>query len=261
MKNSIKKIISIVLCAVMLFAMGGFASSAATYSNPVFSLTVVSENDSQVVVSLNLVSGKYQCLDFQFKAVSGYRCVKLERGEALSSYFSAGGQGMDEKNVSNGKASAALTSLYSKTGSFYKATFVKSNGGNFKSGDITVVISNCSVLDGEKTVVLTPKVNYSTGLALNETSVAMNYKDTKALALNSDVPAGSVVTWKSSNTKVVTVDENGNVYAAGTGDATVTCTVTDTNGKVVAEATCDFNVSYTIIQWIIIIVLFGWLWY
>ena len=88
-----------------------------------------------------------------------------------------------------------------------------------------------------------------------------NYKNSKTLTYTTDVPAGSVVKWTSSNEKVVTVDENGNVYAAGTGDATVTCTVTDANGKTIAEASCDFKVSYTILQWIIIIVLFGWLWY
>ena len=261
MKNSVKKIISIILCSVILFAMGGFASSAAKYENPVFSVTVLSETSSQVVVSLNLVSGKFNCLDFQFKAVSGYRCVKLERGDALVSYFNNGGTGLSEGNVANGMVGVPLQSLYSKTGSFYKATFVKSNGGNFKSGDISVVISNCSILEGDETVVLYPTIQNSASIVLSETSVAMNYKNSKTLTYTTDVPAGSVVKWTSSNEKVVTVDENGNVYAAGTGDATVTCTVTDANGKTIAEASCDFKVSYTILQWIIMIVLFGWLWY
>ena len=57
-----------------------------------------------------------------------------------------------------------------------------------------------------------------------------------------------------------TVDENGNVYAAKTGSATITVTVTDEYGNKVTD-TCDVNAQYTWWQWIIVIVLFGWIWY
>ena len=56
------------------------------------------------------------------------------------------------------------------------------------------------------------------------------------------------------------VDENGNVYAAKTGSATITVTITDEYGNKVTD-TCDVNVQYTWWQWIIVIVLFGWIWY
>lgn len=64
----------------------------------------------------------------------------------------------------------------------------------------------------------------------------------------------------SSDPSVATVDENGNIYGAGKGNATITCTVTDEFGNVVSD-TCDVEVNYTFGQWLIVIFLFGWIWY
>ena len=56
--------------------------------------------------------------------------------------------------------------------------------------------------------------------------------------------ANKSVSWKSSNTKVATVDKNGKLKAVGAGTATITCTAKDGNG---AKATCKVTVkkSYT----------------
>lgn len=66
--------------------------------------------------------------------------------------------------------------------------------------------------------------------------------------------------YKSSNSSVVRVDDNGNLYGAKRGTASVTCTVTDSNGNKVSD-TCTVKVKYVWWQWIIKIVLFGWIWY
>jgi len=63
--------------------------------------------------------------------------------------------------------------------------------------------------------------------------------------------------WTSSNDKVATVDAQGNVYAAGRGEATITCASADGN----ASSACKVTVIYTFWQWIIVIILFGWIWY
>ena len=69
--------------------------------------------------------------------------------------------------------------------------------------------------------------------------------------------ANDAVTWKSSNDAVVKVDpENGSLYAVGRGTATVTATTED--GR---TASCTVTVQYTWWQWIIRILLFGWIWY
>lgn len=71
------------------------------------------------------------------------------------------------------------------------------------------------------------------------------------------------VKYKSSNPKVATVDDNGNVKGVkswGKKTATITCTVTDEYGNQISD-TCNVTVGYAWWQWIIGIVLFGWIWY
>ena len=68
------------------------------------------------------------------------------------------------------------------------------------------------------------------------------------------------VEYKSLNPSVATVDKDGNVIAVGRGDTLVTCKVTDENGNV-AEDSCGVNVYYSFGQWLIKILLLGFLWY
>lgn len=102
-----------------------------------------------------------------------------------------------------------------------------------------------------------PKVN-----SVNIDDVSLNYK--KSTTINPQIDADDgvecTVTYTSSDPKVATVDENGKVTANGKGEATITCTVTDQYGNVVSD-TCNVKVDYTWWQWIIRIVLFGWIWY
>lgn len=94
--------------------------------------------------------------------------------------------------------------------------------------------------------------------------ISLNYKKSTTLkpTIKADDGAKYKVEYSTSNAKVATVDKNGKVTATkrGSGSATITCTVTDSNGNVVKD-TCKVSVSLTWWQWIIIIVLFGWIWY
>lgn len=89
--------------------------------------------------------------------------------------------------------------------------------------------------------------------------IAINYKGTVNLKeqLASNVIRDYKLKWESADETVVTVDEDGNIYGAKTGSTTVT--VKSTDGKY--TKTFDITVSYSVLQWIIIIVLFGWIWY
>ena len=92
--------------------------------------------------------------------------------------------------------------------------------------------------------------------------IGLNYK--KSVALNPSVTvdenASYTVTYTSSDTSVARVDENGKVYGAKKGNTEITVTVTDEYGNTVSD-TCKVNVTYAWWQWIIVIVLFGWIWY
>ena len=67
------------------------------------------------------------------------------------------------------------------------------------------------------------------------------------------------VRFRSSDESVVTVDQKGNVTGINRGTATITMTVTDPDGNSV-DATCKVRVQYTLRQWLVKIILFGWLW-
>ena len=93
-------------------------------------------------------------------------------------------------------------------------------------------------------------------------NITLNYK--KSAVLKPQITADSgvkyTVTYESSNTKVATVDKDGKVYAAKKGAADIKVTVTDEYGNKVSD-TCKVTVKYSFGQWLIIILLFGWIWY
>ena len=92
--------------------------------------------------------------------------------------------------------------------------------------------------------------------------LTINYKSSTTIKPKIDADDGVkyTVKYESSNPKVASIDENGNVKALKKGNATITATVTDQYGNVVKD-TCKVTVKYTFIQWIIKILLFGWIWY
>ena len=98
------------------------------------------------------------------------------------------------------------------------------------------------------------------GITMSMDSVEMNYKQTSRLYANllpEEAAFSADIVWKSSNTRVCTVDENGSVTATGTGTAKITASTAD--GAFSAD--CTVTVKYTWFQWIIVYILFGWIWY
>lgn len=118
--------------------------------------------------------------------------------------------------------------------------------------------ANCSeILTSEETPVLVAKVH---DVSMSGASVDYKSSITIAPVITVDEGVKYTVTYSSSNPEVVVVDENGNLTATGKGTAEITVTVTDENGNVVTD-TCEVEVKYNWWQWIIVIVLFGWIWY
>ena len=98
--------------------------------------------------------------------------------------------------------------------------------------------------------------------SVSVSDITLNYKKSATIkpTIKADDGAKYTVKYSSSNTKVATVDKNGKVYGAKKGTATITCTVTDSNGNTVQD-TCKVTVKYSFGQWLIVILLFGWIWY
>lgn len=92
-------------------------------------------------------------------------------------------------------------------------------------------------------------------------TITLNARESKAIETTvEDNGAEYTLSYKSSNEKVATVDKDGKVTAHKRGEAKITVTATDANGNV-KEAVTTVKVNYTWWQWLIVIVLFGWLWY
>ncbi len=88
----------------------------------------------------------------------------------------------------------------------------------------------------------------------------LDYKASETIYVKVNGTDDYDIKFNTSNASVATVDENGIVTATGTGEAEITVTVTDEYGNVI-EDTCKVTVSYAWWQWLIIIFLFGWIWY
>ena len=119
----------------------------------------------------------------------------------------------------------------------HNCTLVKKNK-EYKENqgeDIDIIEINCD-RDGCK-----PVHEEIESLSFAQDSVSIKKGDTLNLAIiikPSELSSGSKLTWKSSNTKVVTVDADGKITAVGIGQATIT--VVSDNGK---KATCTVNVT------------------
>lgn len=145
-----------------------------------------------------------------------------------------------------------------RSGYAFDGWYTSANGGT-KITDSTKVTANTTIYahwtkNAEaKAVVKDVKIEHN---------ATLNYKSTYMLSpeITADKGAKYTVKYSSSNTKVATVDENGKIYGAKKGNATITCTVTDSYGNTYSDS-CNVNVKYSGVQWVIIIVLFGWIWY
>lgn len=93
------------------------------------------------------------------------------------------------------------------------------------------------------------------GISISQKEMKMNYKSSQTLTAEVKGVSGAKAVWSSSDPKIATVDQNGKVTATGKGTATITASY----GGFSAE--CKVTVDYTFGQWLIKILLFGWIWY
>ncbi len=117
--------------------------------------------------------------------------------------------------------------------------------------------TECGTVLNTQTIPAFGKVN-----SVSVSDVSLDYKGSTTITPNTTVDSGVkyTVTYSSSNPSVASVDANGKVTTSKTGSATITVTVTDEFGNTVSD-TCTVKVNYNWWQWIIVIVLFGWIWY
>lgn len=126
-----------------------------------------------------------------------------------------------------------------------------------KEGVERRICNNCGT-DEERSVA--KLVAAPTELKLEMQEIGMNFKQTTRLFVNilpEEAAYSTEIIWETSDPSVATVDETGAVYAVAPGTATITARTADGSLSV----TCEVTVQYSILQWIIIYILFGWIWY
>ena len=174
-------------------------------------LKKASLNSTKTVATItwNKASGASHYAIFRKTGSSGWK--KL--GTLSSKYLKYN----DRRPVTGTKNTYTVRAYYSKTRTY----------GKYNTRGVSVTL---------------PKVKVKK-LALNRTSVSLTKKgqtyQLKATASPSNATTKSV-TWKSSNTKVVTVNSAGKLTAVGNGSATITATAKDGSKK---KVTCKVTVK------------------
>ncbi len=96
-------------------------------------------------------------------------------------------------------------------------------------------------------ITVTNPVVKVTKVTLNKTTASVVKGKTLTLTatVTPTTATNKKVTWKSSNTKIATVDSNGKITAKAAGTATITCTAADGSGK---SATCKITVTNPVVK-------------
>lgn len=262
--KTVKKIIAVVMAVVTALSLGVISSSAAAVSAPEFELKVVSQDKTSAVLEFSLVNGGFNAIDVSFSVSSAVSSFKSMVTTTQFRNFSneakdREAQVVDSASAANRKFSIASTETITQPMPIYKITVVKKTADDLLAEDITAKVVSCVISSGTADTDVSSKVkvaNVFGSIELNPESVELKYKQSIKIGIETTYSAEKI-TWESSNTKVATVDENGNVYASGKGTAQITATGPD--GAV--SDTCNVNVKYSFGQWLIIILLFGWIWY
>lgn len=117
--------------------------------------------------------------------------------------------------------------------------------------------ADCGILLGEESIPMLIAASDIEGLP---DALTLHYKGTAAPAavVTPEDASDRTVRWYSSDINVASVDPvTGDVRAAGRGETVLTCVSGD--GFVTKEI--PVTVDYTVGQWLIKILLFGWIWY
>ena len=167
-----------------------------------------------------------------------YRILKLEKGEVKEeTILRANLLGINDVNYyQNDKqiSKSAYDKLLKKYGiseNEYKKLFV------IKNNQVVYTRKNDTI----KVLTMTADVKV-TGIKLNKTSLTLAKGKTYALkaTISPEKATTKAVKWTSSNTKVATVDNKGNVKAIGKGTAIIKVTATDGSN---VQKTCKITVK------------------
>lgn len=127
-----------------------------------------------------------------------------------------------------------------------------------EKGVKTLYCKECGKPIGTKTIpIITGRL-----ISVSIDDVEINYKESATIKpeIKTEGNIKYTVKYESSDPKIATVDQNGNIRTVHKGTAKITCIVTDEADNVVKD-TKLINIKFSFSQWLIWIFLFGFLWY
>lgn len=259
MKKYVKRIICVII-AVLILTPAAFVGASAA-SAPVFELRL-SRSGNTVAAVFKLKSGNFDALDVRIDVSSKVTsCTYLRLSQQMKDtrdrYEDEGYPFTYAGNAGTRSFGIATPKPVESEADVCEIGFTVN--GKVTASDFNAVIINCETVDKSQSYNVTDCVKVKTvdgELSFEEDSITMDFKSHKKLEPVTNLSAGDIV-WTSSNPQIVSVDENGNISALKKGRATVTASSADGS----ASASVDVTVKYTGLQWFIIIVLFGWIWY
>lgn len=215
------------------------------------------EIDYTVSYSNNIAAGTATATITGIGNYSGTRTVYFTVNPANAEAFSVAD--IADQPCTGGAVTPALTITFNGMTLVKGVDYTVSFSNNTAAGTATATITGIGNYTGTKTATFEIVTVPLEGITLNSTALSLQYKGTSKLTVtfNPTDATNKNVTWTSSNEKVAIVDANGNVTATGRGTATITATAED-GGK---TATCTVTVKLVWWQWLINILLFGWIWY
>ena len=257
----LKRCASVIICICLILCAAPlcpFASAQA--QTPLFRLNEISNDSDTAVVSLELVSGGFNCVDFRF-SFENVVCTKIKKGEAYNAFASDADEApFISYNTGEVPEDCYNLSIISPTDYDLAGTIVELTLGikDKSSYSFSVSAVYCAVLDDENAhVTVYPAVegrltSHKAPLTFTVTELGSPVYSSAAYKvdwrrpysskkLHLGVDAGfdyETVTWSSSNSKV-TVMSDGTVVNKGffARKADITAYLYDSDGELLATRT------------------------
>ena len=246
-----KKTLALVLSAILclnLFVLTASAKNLGTGVSATLSIDQMSVSSSDQTVTLTVAmqnsitadgfSGTLYCPEeLTLTSISselpgfGGSDYNLNNGKV---YWS-------EENVENITVSGLLTAVFTIPANTAAGTYEIGIKDVEITSDYGIPYDDAKALTASATLTISAAPVAVTGISLSksETALTVGASETLTATVSPENANNKNVSWKSDDTAVATVDQNGKVTAVGKGSATITATTED--GKY--TATCTVKVS------------------
>ncbi|MBQ8784163.1 MAG: hypothetical protein IJZ57_10395 [Clostridia bacterium] len=144
------KIISLLLTVIMVFSVAGaMVISSFAVDAPALALKKVSENDKELVVSIELTKGSFNSMDIVFN-MNGVKCKYVDKDhtgiEAGNATLTSGAILTSNPTAAGGKSHISMIAINGmKTGTIATVTLEKDKSG----GSFSITVTDCTVTDEE----------------------------------------------------------------------------------------------------------------